>query len=509
MKMNAFAMIIAPIILLSSCHHAKEEARPMAAQAAAQDVRTGWDRSVKPIAIEIEECPEGLSEIGAKAVVKDAMPEEQAAFQSARFKKKGSLFLADNPHAVTLDTAAAVSICAPGRGSDEITLSAPLTENLYGIEISRCVNPMVCNENGDTVADEKHAFVSRFKLASSVAALQIVTASDNICDMLDRLRIYGDGLATSATYKPYSGEWSDAACGGYIESTTAGCLMTNGREHNIYLVPMAEPAQIQVFATVNGKEMSVKTTLPPMSAGSLTRLNLTKEDDKLKITGSWVATKRPIAFKEVQRVDTVKPGHYLRNDGYITAKFDNECVAMVVETDGRHGKAVALTDSEGEFSWSLGTSGFLFPTVDGERKEGRINPAASDNVNAENRIVFIPNVSYPTETALGFSDGAMLTSFLLKSHTRPDESCMLTESQRHPGAYVPSAQEMAQLFYCFNPLKGRYDWTERLAPPEGRYLTSSESSYTTVYVFDFNPGVLTGSSSKQYTKARLRLFYRF
>lgn len=368
---------------------------------------------------------------------------------------------------------------------------------------------MVCNENGDTIVDDRYAFNARFKLASSVAALQIVTESDDVRDILERLRIFGDGLATSGTYKPYSGEWSDVARGGYIEANTTNCLMSNGREHNIYLVPMAEATPIQVFATINGKEMSVKTTLPPMVAGSLTRLNLRKEGLTLKISGSWVATKRPIAFSDIHQVDTVKPGNYLRSDGYVVAERDPKCVAMVVETDGRHGKAVALADSESEYKWLNYTSGIVFPTINGERKEGKINPGSADNIPADSRIVFTPKVSYSPTTALGYADGAELTSKLMAAFSHPDEACMLMEAQRHPGGYIPSVAELAQLYYYFNPLKGRYDWTESLTAPEGQYLTSSESSATTVYLFDFGQGVITGSSSKQYTKARLRLFYLF
>ena len=50
-------MILAPIILLASCNGGKQEEKPLAAQSAAVDVRTAWEKSLKPIAIEVKECP--------------------------------------------------------------------------------------------------------------------------------------------------------------------------------------------------------------------------------------------------------------------------------------------------------------------------------------------------------------------------------------------------------------------------------------------------------------------
>lgn len=73
----------------------------------------------------------------------------------------------------------------------------------------------------------------------------------------------------------------------------------------------------------------------------------------------------------VQRVDSVEVGHYLQKDGGICPQRDSNSIAMVVETDGRHGKAVALRDSEGRYCYSgkVLTSGKTFQTIDGKRKE--------------------------------------------------------------------------------------------------------------------------------------------
>lgn len=68
---------------------------------------------------------------------------------------------------------------------------------------------------------------------------------------------------------------------------------------------------------------------------------------------------------------------------------------------------------------------------------------------------------------------------------------------------------MAQLYYFINPLKGRYDWIEGIEPLSGTYLTSTEPSASSLYLFDSTNGVVTGTSSKAYTKSKLRLFYLF
>ncbi len=492
--------LLAPVLMLQGCAHSAMENRPVAAQTA-EDTRSAWEKSVKPIAVVVENAPEGLSEIGVWATIKDGTPEEATAFAGAVFKRKGDFWLSENPHAVTSDTMAVAEVCWPRSAARSISLTAPFGERLSGRLVA------------DSVGGS-YACVKSFRMASSMAVIQIVTESGNRHDLLDGLKVYGDGLPVSGVLAPYSGRWSELTYGGYLEAMDADCLMANGREHEIYVPHTTEACDVTVFAKVNGKELAFKTTLPPMAAGSLTRLNLRKEGLSMKITGSWVATQRPLKVSKVNAVDTVKCGHYLRKDGYVVATKDADCLAMVIETDGKHGKAVAFADCEGEYSFGA-VSGQSFPTIDGIRTEGKINPTRSENVADDARIVYEPKMSWPRGCALGYNDGASLTDALLKDFRVPSEETalaikpMLMEVQRHPASYIPSLAEIAQFYYLCNPLKGRYYWIEDIEPLSGTYLTSTEPSPSSLYLFDFANGVVTGTSSKAYTKSKLRLFYLF
>ncbi len=482
-------LIIVPILLLQGCANAAKEEQPVAAQSAAQEVRSAWEKATKPLVITVENDIPGLDKLGVWATLRDATPEEAQAFAGATFKRKDAEFVSDNPNAVTADTMPEVAVCWPPCVAQNVSLTQPFNEHLYG--------------KGLTTA-----------LQSSMALLQIVTESNDLHDVLEGLKVYGDGLAVAGTYQPYKGQWSELLIGGYLEATDADYLMGNGREHNIYCVSTNSACPVTIFAKVNGRELSVKTELPPMTAGSMVRLNLRKDGSTLKITNSWVATKRPLTVEKVCPVDTVKCGHFLRRDGYVVAQRDSLCVAMVIETDSKHGKAVALADCDGIYSFGQ-SSGRYFATIDGRRTEGKINPTRHDNVAEDARIVYEPKTVFAKGSALYEKDGAMLTGALLRGFTSPSDEAtlatkpMLMEVQRHPAAYVPSVAEWAQLYYFYNPLKGDYSWIESLPQPSGEYLTSSESSASTIYLFDFDNGVVTGSSSRQYTKAKLRLFYLF
>lgn len=501
-------MILAPIILLASCNGDKTDERPLAAQSAAVDVRTAWEKSVKPIAIEIEDCPEGLSSVGVYASVKDATEDELEAFKGSGFVRNGGLFLSGNKRAVTCDSTASVSCCWPIRKNavpDAIVrVEAPFGENLYGIETERH-------------KDTTNLFVCRTEIKSSMAVLQLVFESDRLADILSEVRVQGDKIASSGDYNPYKGEWSNLSYNSYVSATDADCLMANGREHDIHLIPTDEGAPVKIMCRVNGQDLFVKTTLPPMGAGSLTRLNIRKEGKSLRINGSWVATKRPLRIRATESLDTVKVGQFLRKDGYIVAKHDSLCVAMVIKTDGKHGKAVALKDSYGDFTFCDKplSSGHIFATVDGERKEGMINPRKTDGMDDSSTIVFTKHLEYPEDCAIGFMDGSSLNDDLLKSFeagvekSKGNTKPMLEEIVANYGSYVPSLGEMAMLYDMSNPLKGEADFPDFFIPLDGDYITCSESAPKSFYSIGFPNGVINGTASKLYAKSKLRLFYLF
>ena len=185
-----------------------------------------------------------------------------------------------------------------------------------------------------------------------------------------------------------------------------------------------------------------------------------------------------------------------------------------VETDGKHGKAVALSDCPGTFVYSVNgdSIGRRLPTIDGKRKEGIINPTTG--IGEDDKVIYKPGMPYSSDCALGYTDGATLTQGLVEADGQTKRNSplgrrtMLQETARHPGGYVPSLGELAKLYYlleCAKPstLKGL------IAPLQGDYLTCSESDKDTFYLMDFSHGIVTGRLSKRYTQAKLRLFYLF
>ena len=78
----------------------------------------------------------------------------------------------------------------------------------------------------------------------------------------------------------------------------------------------------------------------------------------------------------INAVDTVKVGYYLQKEGYISKRPDSNSIALIIDTDGKHGKAIALQDAMGSYCFSKKpiTSKMMYPTIDGKRKEGVLNP---------------------------------------------------------------------------------------------------------------------------------------
>ncbi len=506
--MRFSATIFAVILLLVSCSGSKKEYMPLAAQSAAVDVRLSWEKSLRPLAIEMKNCPSGLSTLGVYADIKDATEEERRAFHGAEFFRRGNLFLSDNKRAVTCDSTAAVSCCWPLRKvaapDAQVRVFAPFGENLYGIETARR-------------KDSTMIFVSQIEVKSSMAVLQLVFESDRLSDIIQEVRVYGDKIATAGDYRPYTGEWSNLSFNGHVAADDADCLMTNGREHDIHLIPTDEGAPVKIMCRIEDKEFYVKTTLTPMSAGSLTRLNISKVSETLRINGSWVATERPLQIRTISNPDTTKVGMFLRDDGYVVTKYDSLCVAMVIETDGKHGKAVALKDSDSEFTFCDKplSSGKIFTTIDGERREGIVNPKRAEETDDTSAIILTANLDYADNCAIGFKDGSTLTDGLLEHYiesadkNRDDKTPMLREVLANYGSYIPSLGEMALFYTLCNPLKGETNFPDFFIPLDGDYLTSSESALKSFYSIDFPEGAINGSQSKLYAKLKLRLFYLF
>ena len=504
--MQAFLMICIGL-LLASCGGKEQPKSTVSAIESGEKTRTEWQKSRKPVEILIE-AQEGTSpawpHLGVCMDVSTTTPEERQAFAGAMFTRKGDVYASANRHALTSDTTTAVSVCYPFRKgletNDTLRLTAPFGENLYGVETHRVIG---------------NAIQPTFRLQSSMSLLRIVCGSDDLRDRLDGITLIGDNLYTEGGYQPYTGRWLDKKAVGSIQTGSADCQLNNGRKHDLYLIPTETACSLTIIVRINGKDHALRTVLPPMTAGSMTHLSIRKDSEGVAINGSWVETERGLTYEHsMMPVDSVQTGHYLQKNGTIQAERDSLSIAVVVETDGKHGKAVALSDSKGLFVFAGNdlSSGRRFQTIDGIRKEGIINP--THPVQEDAKIIYKPGMPYLDDCALGYADGASLTQGLVEANGRTKQGSplgrqtMLQEAARHPGSYVPSLGELAKLYYLLecekaSSLKGL------TAPLQGEYLTCSESGKNTFYLMDFSNGIVTGGLSKRYAQAKLRLFYLF
>lgn len=514
-----YLFIFIGAILLSACGKKIQAEHSLEAQQTAEKARENWDNAKRPFEVSIEGLSaqemETLSTIGVYANLKDATEGESVAFQGAAYMKNGNgSYQTSDRNAVATDSTAQLYVCYPYRkglkGQDTILLNAPFGENLYGKEVQR--------EYGRTVS-------VKVNMVSAMALLRITCGSNEVKDRIEGLNINGECVHTKAMYLPYQGKWLGMTADGSVTDRQADCLLNNGRSFDYYLIPTETAGTVTILAKINQKIYAVKTMLPPLRAGSLTQINLHKATNGLTVNSSWVDTRHAIlSSSRISEVDTVKVGYFLQKDGYISSKRDTASVALVIQTDGKHGKAVVLKDCEGKFSFGSGslTSGKVFATIDGKRKEGMVNPKQVQEVADAEKIIFKPGIPYGTNCALGYTDGAELTTLLMRKSLLKEtgdalnsdtglslsRKTMIDEARKHPGSYVPSLAEMVALYYQLRYSERDAAW-EQFEIPSGEYLTSSESNSQSFYMMDVENGIITGTLSKQYAKMQLRLFYLF
>ena len=383
-------------LLLASCGGEKQPKSTVAAIESGEKTRMEWQKARKPVEIHIEGMEGNTSawpNLGVYMDVNATTPEERQAFAGAVFTLEGDVYVSANRNAVTSDTMATISVCFPFRkgmgANDTLRLTAPFGENLYGVEIRRSIG---------------NAIEPTFRLQSSMALLRIVCGSDDLRDRLDGITLIGDDIYTAGCYQPYTGRWLDKEATGGVQAESADCLLNNGRKHDLYLIPTGTACSTTIIIRTGGKDHALRTMLPPLTAGSMTHLSIRKDSEGVAINGSWVETERGLAYEHrMMPVDSVQTGHYLQKDGTIQAERDTLSIAVVVETDGKYGKAVALSDSKGLFVFSGNdlSSGRRFPTIDGTRKEGVINP--THPVQEDAKIIYKPGMPYSDDCALGYA----------------------------------------------------------------------------------------------------------
>lgn len=500
-------LLVSSALLFASCGERQAtKSVTVEAQQAAGKIRQSWATACRPLAITLQGVEAKLPDIGVYLHFADATDTERNAFHGVPFVYNNGYYVAKKHHTMTADTSAAVYACFPYHkglaADDSLALTAPFGENMYGVETARHIGKEIS---------------VKMDWRSSMVLLGIGCESNQLQERLDGLALMGENLCERAVYQPYLGKWRPVVKSGTLNATDADCLLNNGRIHDFYLVPTDTEGMVTVVATIDGHPYAVRVTLPPMQAGSLVRLNLRKSKEGLAVSGSWVETRRKLCYRPVQRVNSVEVGHYLQKDGGICAERDSNSIAVVVETDGKHGKAVALRDCKGRYchSGKALTAGKSFQTIDGKRKEGVINPRQTDEIGDENRLIFTSEMPYGEQCAFGYTDGVGLTQKLIDkyrqteyAHRRngglPTRKEMLSEVERHPGSYVPSLAELARLYH-----HRQLGETASYDPMRGEYLTASESSDKTFYLIDMENGIVTGTLSKQYAGLRLRLFYLF
>lgn len=492
-------------MLSVSCSEERNKDHSLTANHSGAATRAHWQAERKPVVIETDTV--FAESIGVSMLLRDATNDEFNALASSRFTLKDGLYHANDYSAQTSDSTAVTGICFPlfrGAGmTSSIELRAPYGENLYGVETERSF--------GNEIR-------IRYVWRSSMALLRIFTESDDVRDYLDRLTIVGDHIYDSGLYYPYRGEWRQSVSENGIDAPAADCLLNNGRNHDFFLIPTDTSGVVTIKAVINGHERLLRKTIPPMSAGSLTELHLKATNRNLVVSSSWVDGRRKLFLQDRKNMvnDSIKVGHFLQSNGDIVRTRNGNTIAVVceVQSNGKHGKAVALEDCRERYVFSNKElpGGRDFATIDGVRQEGVLNPSRSAGIADDNRVIWTPKAQYNEKCALGYTDGAGLShSILLRSNTVDGgarvlaHSSMIEEAQRHPGSYIPSLGELVRLYFLVKQKKVELP---ELTPLEGEYLTSNEKG-NHYYMIDFSSGIITSSLSKQYGAAQLRLFYLF
>lgn len=480
-----YSYIIGVALICASCGKSDEKCPSLEQTRAAIEVRDAWRDELKPMEIAASGAIKGADRIGVRLTY-------DGKTDILSFVGTADCFKPEQP-SLMVDTASVVSACWPLSSSDTLSLTAPFSDRIFGYESGRAVGPKLSLQ---------------MKFQSSMALLRFCIESGNLTDILESLTLKGEYVATLGKYIPYNGKWIEKSGEGMPVGIDTDCLVNSGRNHDFYLIPCDAASDIVLSAVVNGKEYLLKTKIPPLSAGSMTQLNLMLEKDgQLQPKSSWVDNQYKCDLREVAVVDTVKVGYYLRKDGLVVSKRDTMTVAVVFQTDGRHGKAVAIEDAPGTFCFGNRnlTSGTIFKTIDGQRNEGIIN--AQDN-SQDDRLIFKPEIPYPDNTAFGHKDGAVLISRLLNEKVEKEEGSMLIEVEKHHCSYIPSLAEMAHIFYLYQPYAHSH-LPELIEPFNGEYLTCSESTDQNYYGIEMSEGVVMHNYSKQYAKLKLRFFYLF
>lgn len=323
------------------------------------------------------------------------------------------------------------------------------------------------------------------------AVLRIHLESARPTDLLTEVTVKGAGIAQDVSVMSLSK------------------LMTHPFERDFSIEPCEEQTDVMVTATVGEETVQTRTMVPHLLKGTRTQLNLFLERGHMRIVSSWITETTEGASAYRCSEDSIGKGFFLHGDGIVTREKGEDAVAIVIETDGRHGKAVALQDVAGMwlYSGSGATSGAYYETLDGERSEGTIYNSKVE-ADSTQLIRYYPELRMPEGAALAREEGYdFCDSLRSRFPVQPED--MLSLMEAHRGAYIPSVSELTNLYFLCRGYD-RYGYVSHgLGELSGVYLSSTESGEDTCYSVDFTRGTVTGSTSKRYSPLKVRLFYIF
>lgn len=486
--MNQHALFMCLALLLASCSSNGHKDEALAAHNTAEKVKDTWSKVSKPLEIEVvDRSKEELEAIGSIAVWFDGIEGDKAV----RFNFDGEVFKPSTP--VMADSTVLPRVCYPYQMGLQPGDTIKVADSQEGRLVGR-FQSFTQTDNKITV---------RMQLQDITALLRLKLQSDNINDILQSASIHGDGLAVAGLLVPLRGEWIEAHGASAIASSLSDCLFNNGFSHDFHLIPTEQAGDVVIQLNVNGKVVSISTTLPPLRVGSITELRLTLNNGKLNVGSSWVDTKHPFEKPAVSNTDSIKVGYILQKDGSITASAGENALAWVIQSNGKHGKAIALLDNNAcnAFGKQSFKTGHVFATADGKLCEGYFG-----SQEHANDLVFSPRIKYPDAIALGFDNGAQLTQAILHN---AEETAYKTYCDKRvlASGYIPSLAEMAKFAYFLNEHEGKLP--NGFKPLEGIYATSSESGEETFYSIDMSEWFITAHNSKEHNGLKTRLFYLF
>lgn len=480
-------------MLFCACNGKKGQDNALTAHNTVEKVREEWSKTEKPLSITvIDRDKEELEALGSIGVFLSDNSEETVR----EFRFDGETFRPVND--VNVDSTVVPVVIYPYHPgmhpNDSIDAVSGIGAAFIGIYNST-------SQTSDNIN-------VKMKLKEITALLRLKIKSDSITDVLERIDVNCERGIAASHLRPFNGEWIETRATRSLRTVLTNCMVNNGRHHDFPMIPTEEAGEIIVGVNVNGRYLSVGTTLPPIRAGSITELRLTISNNKLNIGSSWVDTRYPFTKPAAKAGVDIQPLQYLKTDGTITEAYDDNCVAVVIDTDGKHGKATALTDIPGGmmFKGPDFSTGVAFQTVDGQFSEGCFTPDTKQGSENENNIAFNPNVRYSSRCALAHRNGGVLTSKLVANCNLEVLETFATEAKLGT-AYIPTVFELA--WFSFFLEKNKDLLPAEFMMPDGFYTTCCESGSETFYSVDIPNRRISAHNSKLYPNTNLRLFYLF